>query len=205
MIFKVLEEYDWGSFAVITSLYPGYNIFLDVIRSFTDASYFGWELQDVLTFEMTQDGSNSKTQRLLRQIDAQVMIVYCSREEAEYLFQVAEEAGLIGPGYVWIVPSLTVGNMELPPVSFPIGLISVVTESWKMSLRQKVRDGVAIIAMGASSYYRTSGHLPDVGKDCKTPPSTVTNSTFYRSAQESYSQVASIRVWHWQLARWGSG
>ncbi|XP_019398055.1 PREDICTED: glutamate receptor ionotropic, NMDA 2C [Crocodylus porosus] len=179
VIFKVLEEYDWGSFAVITSLYPGYNIFLDVIRSFTDASYFGWELQDVLTFEMTQDGSNSKTQRLLRQIDAQVMIVYCSREEAEYLFQVAEEAGLIGPGYVWIVPSLTVGNMEVPPVSFPIGLISVVTESWKMSLRQKVRDGVAIIAMGALSYYRTRGHLPDVGKDCKTPPSTVTNSTFY--------------------------
>lgn len=36
VIFKVLEEYDWGSFAVITSLYPGYNIFLDVIRSFTD-------------------------------------------------------------------------------------------------------------------------------------------------------------------------
>uniref|UniRef100_A0A8C0H0A3 Glutamate receptor n=1 Tax=Chelonoidis abingdonii TaxID=106734 RepID=A0A8C0H0A3_CHEAB len=172
VIFKVLEEYDWGSFAVITSLYPGYNIFVDVIRSFTDASYFGWELQDVLTFEMTQDGSNSKTQRLLRQIDAQVMIVYCSWEEAVYLFQVAEQAGLVGPGYIWIVPSLTVGNVEIPPVSFPVGLISVVTESWKMSLRQKVRDGVAIIATGAESYFRTHGYLPDVGKDCKTSPSS---------------------------------
>ncbi|XP_032640967.1 glutamate receptor ionotropic, NMDA 2C [Chelonoidis abingdonii] len=180
VIFKVLEEYDWGSFAVITSLYPGYNIFVDVIRSFTDASYFGWELQDVLTFEMTQDGSNSKTQRLLRQIDAQVMIVYCSWEEAVYLFQVAEQAGLVGPGYIWIVPSLTVGNVEIPPVSFPVGLISVVTESWKMSLRQKVRDGVAIIATGAESYFRTHGYLPDVGKDCKTPPTTTANSTFYR-------------------------
>uniref|UniRef100_A0A8D2LC16 Glutamate receptor n=1 Tax=Varanus komodoensis TaxID=61221 RepID=A0A8D2LC16_VARKO len=149
VIFKVLEEYDWSSFAVITSLYPGYSIFLDVIRSFTDASYFGWEIQDVLTFEMSQDGSNTKIQRLLRQVDAQVMLVYCSREEAEYLFQMAEQAGLIGPGYVWIVPSLTVGNMDVPPLSFPIGLISVVTESWKMSLRQKVRDGVAIIALGA--------------------------------------------------------
>uniref|UniRef100_A0A8C8SE89 Glutamate receptor n=1 Tax=Pelusios castaneus TaxID=367368 RepID=A0A8C8SE89_9SAUR len=180
VIFKVLEEYDWGSFAVITSLYPGYNIFVDVIRSFTDASYFGWELQDVLTFEMTQEGSNSKTQRLLRQIDAQVMIVYCSREEAVYLFQVAEQAGLIGPGYIWIVPSLTVGNMEVPPASFPIGLISVVTESWKMSLRQKVRDGVAILAVGAESYFRTHGYLPDVGRDCKTPPNTTANNTFYR-------------------------
>lgn len=184
MIFKVLEEYDWSSFAIITSLYPGYNVFLDVIRSFTDASYFGWEIQDVLTFEMTQDDSNSRIQRLLRQIDAQVMIVYCSREEAEYLFQMAEQAGLIGPGYVWIVPSLAVGNMEIPPNSFPIGLISVVTESWKMTLRQKVRDGVAIIALGAESYYKTHGDLPMVGRDCnnKNPSNGPTNNTFYRSA-----------------------
>uniref|UniRef100_A0A8B9RX58 Glutamate receptor n=1 Tax=Accipiter nisus TaxID=211598 RepID=A0A8B9RX58_9AVES len=181
VIFKVLEEYDWGSFAVITSLYPGYNIFLDVIRSFTDASYFGWELQEVITFEMSQERSSSRTQRLLRQIDAQVLIVYCSREEAEYLFAMAEQAGLVGPGYVWIVPSLTVGNMEVPPASFPVGLISVVTESWKLSLRQKVRDGVAIIAMGAASFFRAHGYLPEVGRDCWAPPGAITaNTSFYR-------------------------
>uniref|UniRef100_A0A8C3N7W1 Glutamate receptor n=1 Tax=Geospiza parvula TaxID=87175 RepID=A0A8C3N7W1_GEOPR len=181
VIFKVLEEYDWGSFAVITSLYPGYNIFLDVIRSFTDASYFGWELQEVLTFEMSQEQSSSRTQRLLRQIDAQVLIVYCSREEAEYLFSMAEQAGLVGPGYIWIVPSMTVGNMEVPPSSFPVGLISVVTESWKLSLRQKVRDGVAIIAMGAASFFRAHGYLPEVGRDCWAPTrATATNTSFYR-------------------------
>uniref|UniRef100_A0A8D0F6M4 Glutamate receptor n=1 Tax=Strix occidentalis caurina TaxID=311401 RepID=A0A8D0F6M4_STROC len=181
VLFKVLEEYDWGSFAVITSLYPGYNIFLDVIRSFTDASYFGWELQEVLTFEMSQEQSSSRMQRLLRQIDAQVLIVYCSREEAEYLFTMAEQAGLVGPGYVWIVPSLAVGNMEVPPASFPVGLISVVTESWKLSLRQKVRDGVAIIAMGAASFFRAHGYLPEVGRDCQAPAgATTANTSFYR-------------------------
>ncbi|XP_065549555.1 glutamate receptor ionotropic, NMDA 2C [Lathamus discolor] len=181
VIFKVLEEYDWGSFAVITSLYPGYNIFLEVIRSFTDASYFGWELQEVLTFEMSQERSNSRTQRLLRQVDAQVLIVYCSREEAEYLFTMAKQAGLVGPGYVWIVPSLAVGNMEVPPASFPVGLISVVTESWKLSLRQKVRDGVAIIAMGAASFFRAHGYLPVVGRDCRAPAgTTATNNSFYQ-------------------------
>ncbi|XP_069728696.1 glutamate receptor ionotropic, NMDA 2C isoform X2 [Phaenicophaeus curvirostris] len=180
VIFKVLEEYDWSSFAIITSLYPGYNIFLEVIRSFTDASYFGWELQDVLTFEMSQERSSSRTQRLLRQIDAQVLIVYCSREEAEYLFAMAEQAGLVGPGYIWIVPSLAVGNMEVPPSSFPVGLISVVTESWKLSLRQKVRDGVAIVAMGAASFFRAHGYLPEVGRDCWTRPGATNNTSFYR-------------------------
>ncbi|XP_032304124.1 glutamate receptor ionotropic, NMDA 2C isoform X2 [Coturnix japonica] len=179
VIFKVLEEYDWSSFAVITSLYPGYNIFLELIRSFTDASYFGWELQDVLTFEMSQERSSSRTQRLLRQLDAQVLLVYCSRDEAEFLFEMAGQAGLVGPGYIWIVPSLTVGNMEQPPTSFPIGLISVVTESWKLSLRQKVRDGVAIIAMGAASFFRAHGFLPDVGRDCRAPTAAA-NASFYR-------------------------
>ncbi|XP_042721220.1 glutamate receptor ionotropic, NMDA 2C isoform X2 [Lagopus leucura] len=179
VIFKVLEEYDWSSFAVITSLYPGYNIFLELIRSFTDASYFGWELQDVLTFEMSQERSSSRTQRLLRQLDAQVLLVYCSRDEAEFLFEMAGQAGLVGPGYIWIVPSLTVGNMELPPTSFPVGLISVVTESWKLSLRQKVRDGVAIIAMGAASFFRAHGFLPDVGRDCWAPAAAA-NASFYR-------------------------
>lgn len=184
MIFKVLEEYDWSSFAVITSLYPGYSIFLDVIQSFTDTSYFGWEIQDVLTFEMSQDMSISKLQKLLRQIDAQVMIVYCSRDEAEFLFQVVEQAGLIGPGYVWIVPSLTVGNMDVPPTSFPIGLVSVATESWKMNLRQKVRDGVAIIAIGAESYFKAHGYLPIVGRDCNSKiPSSAPTNTFYRSVE----------------------
>ncbi|OXB56265.1 hypothetical protein ASZ78_006448 [Callipepla squamata] len=179
VIFKVLEEYDWSSFAVITSLYPGYSIFLELIRSFTDASYFGWELQDVLTFEMSQERSSSRTQRLLRQLDAQVLLVYCSRDEAEFLFEMAGQAGLVGPGYIWIVPSLTVGNMELPPASFPVGLISVVTESWKLSLRQKVRDGVAIVAMGAASFFRAHGFLPDVGRDCRAPNANA-NVSFYR-------------------------
>ncbi|XP_029456457.1 glutamate receptor ionotropic, NMDA 2C [Rhinatrema bivittatum] len=180
VIFKVLEEYDWNAFAVITSLYPGYSVFLDVIRSFTDASYFGWELQATLTFEMTQDESNSKNQRLLRQIDAQVMIVYCSREEAEYLFMVAEEAGLIGPGYIWIVPSVTIGNREHPATIFPVGLISVVTDSWKLPLRQKVRDGVAIIATGAKTYFRSHGILPEVSQDCRDQPRVTRNITFHR-------------------------
>ncbi|XP_069510959.1 glutamate receptor ionotropic, NMDA 2C isoform X2 [Ambystoma mexicanum] len=181
VIFKVLEEYDWSSFAIITSLYPGYTLFLDIIRTFVEASYFGWELQDILTFEMTPDTSASKTQRLLQHVDAQVMIVYCSQEEADYLFMVAKEAGLIGPGYIWIVPSLTVGATDSPPPSFPVGLISISTDSWKLTLRQKIRDGVAIIATGAKRYYRNHGMLPEVSQDCRSATVAVGNSSFYRN------------------------
>uniref|UniRef100_F6PSD1 Glutamate receptor ionotropic, NMDA 2C n=1 Tax=Monodelphis domestica TaxID=13616 RepID=F6PSD1_MONDO len=182
VIFKVLEEYDWSSFAVITSFHPGYAVFLEGIRSFTEASYLGWELQDILTLELSPGSPSSRVQRLLRQLDAQVLVAYCSREEAEYLFAVAEEEGLVGPGYVWVVPSLALGSTEAPSSVFPVGLISVVTESWRLSLRQKVRDGVAIVALGAHGYLRYHGDLPAPARDCHAPtePVSPAGEAFYR-------------------------
>ena len=100
VLFKVLEEYDWSAFAVITSLHPGHALFLEGVRAITDASYLSWRLLDVLTLELGPGGARQHTQRLLRQLDAPVLVAYCSREEAEVLFAEAAQAGLVGPGHV---------------------------------------------------------------------------------------------------------
>ncbi|KAM8823965.1 glutamate receptor, ionotropic, N-methyl D-aspartate 2Ca isoform 1-T1 [Synchiropus picturatus] len=182
-MFKVMEEYNWDSFVVITSLYPGYEAYVDHVKSFTDTSYFLWELQDVLTFDMSADTLNDlRARRLLQQIDAQVLLVYCSHEEAQYLFSMAREAGLLGPGYIWIIPSLAVGNPEIPPPeSFPVGLISIITDRWRMSLRKRVRDGVAIVVKGAQSFRKQRGFVPDGQSDCQVPGKhPAANDTLFR-------------------------
>ncbi|XP_006635157.1 glutamate receptor ionotropic, NMDA 2C [Lepisosteus oculatus] len=180
-MFKVMEEYDWGNFAVITSLYPGYEHFVDYIRSFTDTSYFLWELQEVVTFEMSEGANDIRSRRLLQQVDAQVLMVYCSHEEAQYLFSMASEVGLISPGYIWLVPSLVVGNLDIPPPeNFPVGLISITTDRWKMSLRQRVRDGVAIVVKGVQSFRRHHGYIPEGHTDCHNPIGPTTNNTLFR-------------------------
>uniref|UniRef100_A0AAR2LBN4 Glutamate receptor n=1 Tax=Pygocentrus nattereri TaxID=42514 RepID=A0AAR2LBN4_PYGNA len=181
-MFKVMEEYNWDSFVVVTSQYPGYEAFVDYIRSFTDTSYFLWELQDVLTFDMSADGMNDlRARRLLQQIDAQVLLVYCSHDEAQYLFSMAKEVGLLGPGYIWIIPSLAVGNPNIPPPdSFPVGLISIITDRWKMSLRNRVRDGVAIVVKGVESFRKHRGFIPDGHTDCQTPLRPDTNDTLFK-------------------------
>uniref|UniRef100_A0A3B3S4T1 Glutamate receptor n=1 Tax=Paramormyrops kingsleyae TaxID=1676925 RepID=A0A3B3S4T1_9TELE len=180
-MFKVMEEYDWRNFVVITSLYPGHETFIDYIRSFTDTSYFLWELQDVLSFEMSEAANDIRTRRMLQQVDAQVLLVYCSHEEAVYLFTMATEAGLVGPGYIWIVPSLAVGNPDLvPPQSFPVGLISITTDGWKKSLRQRVRDGVAIVVNGVQSFRRHQGFVPEGYNDCHSPMHPPSNNTLFR-------------------------
>lgn len=184
VLFKVLEEYDWSAFAVITSLHPGHALFLDGVRAVADASYLSWRLLDVLTLELGPGGQRAHIQRLLRQVDAPVLVAYCSREEAEVLFAEAAQAGLVGPGHVWLVPSLALGSTDTPPAAFPVGLISVVTESWRLSLRQKVRDGVAILALGAHGYQRQHGALPSPAGDCRGHPGPVSpaREAFYRWA-----------------------
>ncbi|XP_036853338.1 glutamate receptor ionotropic, NMDA 2C isoform X2 [Manis javanica] len=182
VLFKVLEEYDWSAFAVITSLHPGHALFLEGVRAVAEASYLGWQLLDVLTLELGPGGPRARTQRLLRQLDAPVLVAYCSREEAEVLFTEAAQAGLVGPGHVWLVPSLALGSTDAPPAVFPVGLISVVTESWRLSLRQKVRDGVAILALGAHGYRRWHSTLPDPAGDCRGHPGPISPArvAFYR-------------------------
>ncbi|XP_074199742.1 glutamate receptor ionotropic, NMDA 2C isoform X1 [Camelus bactrianus] len=182
VLFKVLEEYDWSAFAVITSLHPGHALFLEGVRAVADASYLGWRLLDVLTLELGPGGTRARTQRLLRQLDAPVLVAYCSREEAEVLFAEAAQAGLVGPGHVWLVPNLALGSTDTPPAAFPVGLISVVTESWRLSLRQKVRDGVAILALGAHGYRRQYGALPTPAGDCRGHPGRISpaREAFYR-------------------------
>lgn len=68
MLFQLMEEYDWGEFAVITSLLPGYDTFVDIVQSYTDTSYFLWNLQDVLSLEMSVGANEVKTKRMLQQV-----------------------------------------------------------------------------------------------------------------------------------------
>ncbi|KAM9837106.1 glutamate receptor ionotropic, NMDA 2C-like [Aulostomus maculatus] len=180
-MFKLMEEYDWGEFAVITSLLPGYDTFVDIVQSYTDTSYFLWDLQDVLSLEMSVGASDVKTRRMLQQVDSQVLLAYCSYEEAQFLFSQAAEVGLVGPGYIWILPSLAVGNPDIPPpVSFPVGVIGVITDQWRKSLRQRVREGVAIVAKGAESFKKQHGFIPEGHGDCSKPAKHSDNNTLFR-------------------------
>lgn len=115
------------------------------------------------------------------QIDSQVLLAYCSYEEAQFLFRLAAEVGLLGPGYIWILPSLAVGNPNsAPPDSFPVGVIGVITEQWRKSLRQRVREGVAIVAKGAESFKKQHGFVPEGHGDCSKPAKHADNNTMFR-------------------------
>lgn len=110
-----------------------------------------------------------------------MLMAYCSYEEAQYLFRQGAEVGLLGPGYIWMLTSQAVGNPDSPPpVSFPIGVIGVITDQWSKSLRQRVREGVAIVAKGAESFKNQYGFIPEGHGDCNKLAQHSDNNTLFR-------------------------
>ncbi|NXQ32888.1 NMDE4 protein, partial [Alaudala cheleensis] len=103
VIFELLEEYDWTSFAVVTTLLPGHEDFVDYVEALTDSSFIGWEHRGVVTLNLTDDPEGGRARRQLREVTAQIRLLYCSRDEAEAVFRAARAAGLAGPGYVWFL------------------------------------------------------------------------------------------------------
>ncbi|NWS03450.1 NMDE4 protein, partial [Motacilla alba] len=81
VIFEVLEEYDWTAFAVVTTLLPGYEDFVDYVEVLTDSSFIGWEHRGVVTLNLTDDPEGARTRRQLREVTAQIRLLYCSRDE----------------------------------------------------------------------------------------------------------------------------
>ncbi|NWI01829.1 NMDE4 protein, partial [Tichodroma muraria] len=115
VIFEVLEEYDWTAFAVVTTLLPGYEDFVDYVEVLTDSSFIGWEHRGVVTLNLTDDPEGARTRRQLREVTAQIRLLYCSRDEAEAVFRAARDAGLTGPGYIWCLVGTNLGGSEQLP------------------------------------------------------------------------------------------
>uniref|UniRef100_A0A8D0GMG8 Glutamate receptor n=1 Tax=Sphenodon punctatus TaxID=8508 RepID=A0A8D0GMG8_SPHPU len=180
VMFEVLEEYDWTAFAVITTLFPGYEDFVDYIGVLTDSSFIGWEHRGVVTLNLTDDPDGSRLKRQLQEITVRIRLLYCSREEAESIFQAAKEAGLTGPGYIWFMVGTNLGGTDYMPEHLPVGLFTVLSAGWKDDLHRRVQNGVAIIAKGAEALYHDYGFIPEFNNDCRAPNITQINENLHR-------------------------
>lgn len=179
-MFDVLEQYDWTAFAVITTLFPGYEDFVDYIEVLTDSSFIGWERRNTVTLNLTDDPDGARLKRQLREINARICLLYCSRDEAESIFRAAHEVKLTGPGYIWFMVGANFGRTEYMPEHLPEGLFMVLSAGWKDDLHRRVQNGVAIIAKGAEALYHAYGSIPKFNNDCRAPNLTQINENLHR-------------------------
>lgn len=75
----------------------------------------------MLLLDMALDDGDSKIQNQMKKLQSPVILLYCTKEEAMTIFEVAHSVGLTGYGYTWIVPSLVTGDADNVPSVFPTG------------------------------------------------------------------------------------
>ncbi|XP_031749422.1 glutamate receptor ionotropic, NMDA 2A [Xenopus tropicalis] len=164
VMLNIMEEYDWHVFSIITSTFPGYRDFISFIKTTVDNSFVGWEVQNVITLDTSYTDARTLTQ--LKKIHSSVILLYCSKDEANYIFVEARSLGLMGYGFVWIVPSLVTGNTDIIPYEFPSGLVSVSYDDWDYNIEARVRDGLGIITTAASAMLEKHSVIPEAKTSC---------------------------------------
>ncbi|KAM4637461.1 glutamate receptor ionotropic, NMDA 2D-like, partial [Amazona ochrocephala] len=169
VILEVLEEHDWTSFALLTTLRPGRQEVAAYVEALTDGSFIGWEHRGVLTLNLSGDADGARLRRRLRDVTAQIRLLYCARDEADAIFEAAHAVGLTGPGYVWFLVGPDLAGSGRLPARVPAGLFAVLAAGWKDELRERLRSGVAIVAKGAEAVARDYGYVPEVDGDCRAP------------------------------------
>ncbi|XP_055763225.1 glutamate receptor ionotropic, NMDA 2A-like isoform X2 [Salvelinus fontinalis] len=191
LMMNIMEEYDWHIFSIVTSKFPGYQEFINVLRVTVDHSFVRWDLQSVVTLDAVDGDANSKAHIQLKRIQSPVILLYCSKEEARYILEEARSLGLTGSGYIWIVPSLTTGNPDFTPDIYPLGMISVSYNEMEYPLESRLRDGVGIIATAAVAMLREKGEVPEPQGNCyiqsekgKTLPSALRGDMMHVTYEE---------------------
>ncbi|VTJ53725.1 Hypothetical predicted protein [Marmota monax] len=164
VMLKIMQDYDWHVFSLVTTIFPGYRDFISFIKTTVDNSFVGWDMQNVITLDTSFE--DAKTQVQLKKIHSSVILLYCSKDEAVLILSEARSLGLTGYDFFWIVPSLVSGNTELIPKEFPSGLISVSYDDWDYSLEARVRDGLAILTTAASSMLDKFSYIPEAKASC---------------------------------------
>ncbi|XP_062373922.1 glutamate receptor ionotropic, NMDA 2A [Sardina pilchardus] len=165
LMLAIMEEYDWHVFSIVTSKFPGYLDFISTLRSTVDHSFVRWDLQSVVILEGTD--ADAKAHVELKRIQSPVILLYCSKEEAHFVLAEGRSLGLTGAGYVWIVPSMVSGSVEVVPEAFAPGLISVAYD-WDYPLETRLSDGLGLLVSAASAMHRQSGRIPDATASCQS-------------------------------------
>ncbi|XP_047434941.1 glutamate receptor, ionotropic, N-methyl D-aspartate 2B, genome duplicate b isoform X2 [Mugil cephalus] len=177
VMLNIMEEYDWYIFSIVTTYYPGYQDFVNKVRSTIENSFVGWELEEVILLDMSVDDGDSKIQNQMKKLQSPVILLYCTKEEATTIFEVAHSVGLTGYGYTWIVPSLVAGDADHVPSVFPTGLISVSYDEWDYNIEARVRDAVAVIATATSTMILDRGPHTLLKSSCLGTPDKKNSNT----------------------------
>ena len=81
---------------------------------------------DIYTLKTRHADEALQEMDILANSEARVFLLYSNKQEAAYIMKAANELGLTGKNYIWIVTQSVIGpsfDTTPPPTDFPTGLL----------------------------------------------------------------------------------
>eukprot|EP00058_Branchiostoma_floridae_P022657 XP_002608147.1 hypothetical protein BRAFLDRAFT_91374 [Branchiostoma floridae] len=171
VIIAVLKLQRWYRFSVVTSEMPGHRLFQKTLRdkvaNFKENEEKGvWSIYRTFTLNVhpTSSVQDVKAQLVGRNM-SQVVLLYCSKKEAKTIFQAAGALGYTSEDFVWIAAESVIGDFtklrEAPP-QYPVGLLSLVSQSQKYNKEATIRTGVLLYMEALRQYIQDGNSVSDL-------------------------------------------
>lgn len=83
--------------------------------------------------------------------DARVMLLYCTKDEANEILAVANELHLTEENFVWVVTQSVIENAQ-PKSSFPPGMLGVHFDTSSAGLLNEISTALKVYALGVENF-----------------------------------------------------
>ncbi|XP_023326378.1 glutamate receptor ionotropic, NMDA 2B isoform X2 [Eurytemora carolleeae] len=153
----LLIRYNWQQFSVVTSDIAGHDDFIQAVRDkvvyFRDKMNFKFFVQAEVKVNSQEDMNT------LTNAETRIILLYSTKEEARHIMSWADQAGLTGTNYVWIVTQSVIGESEGGSAEaltqFPIGMLGVSFPTSFQALIDQIPVALSVYAEGVERLLST--------------------------------------------------
>ncbi|KAJ8676354.1 hypothetical protein QAD02_012141, partial [Eretmocerus hayati] len=144
---SILERYKWHQFSIVTSQIAGHDDFIRAVRECISDSHerFKFTLLNAVVYTGKKDLND------LINSESRVMLLYCTKDEAGWIFREAIELKIIGENYVWIVTQSVIENRQHGH-HFPVGMIGVHFDTSSNALSNEIATAIKVYAHGVEGF-----------------------------------------------------
>ncbi|XP_076345196.1 glutamate receptor ionotropic, NMDA 2B-like [Tachypleus tridentatus] len=147
---SIMKRYLWHHFSILTTMIGGHDDFIRAVRNHVlDSTDFKYDIVDVVVIKKKKRREIAEEIAFLKHNEVRVILLYSTKEEGAEIMGAANELGITGKNYVWIVTQSVFGTAENnAPSEFPVGMLGVHFNATKARLLDELERALYVFGYG---------------------------------------------------------
>ncbi|XP_013781650.2 glutamate receptor ionotropic, NMDA 2B-like isoform X1 [Limulus polyphemus] len=147
---SIMKRYFWHHFSILTTIIGGHDDFIRAVRNqVLDSTDFTYNIMDVFVIKTKTRKKIAEEIEFLKYSEVRVILLYSTKEEGAEIMGAANDLGITGKNYVWIVTQSVFGTAENnAPTEFPIGMLGVHFNTTKARLQDEIERAFNVFGYG---------------------------------------------------------